>query len=107
MPFVSCHQRKALDEGGGGDEGIAFVECRKAVTKIGVSSGDGIGQRNEPTLAQLGQDGFPFRIAKPRLCQQFLFRDDGIVDGEACGIEKSVESSLVEILDEDVGIYED
>ena len=75
--------------------------------KIGVASSDGIGQRNEPTLAQLDQDGFPFSIAKPGLCQQFLFRDDGIVDGEAGGIEKSVESSLVEILDEDVGIYED
>ncbi len=26
VPFVSCHQRKVLDEGRGGDEGVTFFE---------------------------------------------------------------------------------
>lgn len=76
-------------------------------TKIGVSSGHGIGQRNEPASGQLDQNRLPFRIAEPRLGQQFLFRDDGIVEREPGGIEQRVESACVEIVDEDVGIYED
>ena len=43
----------------------------------------------------------------PGLRQQFLFRDDGIVDGESGGIEQSVKPACVEIIYEDVGIYED
>ena len=75
--------------------------------KIGVSSGNGIGQGNEPASGQLDQNRFPFRIAESGLAQQFFFRDDGIVDGESGGIEQSVKPACVEIIYEDVGIYED
>ena len=75
--------------------------------KIGVSSGNGIGQRNKPASGQLDQNRFTFRIAESGLAQQFPFCDDGIVNGESGGIEQNVKPACVEIVDEDVGVYED
>lgn len=107
VSFIAGHQGKPFDEGGGSNQGVALCEGRIAAAKIGVSGGYRTSEWDESTAGQFGQDGGAFAVAESGLGKQFFFGDDRVVDSEPTGIEQCVESTRVEIIDENVGVYED
>src|SRR3989441_1998159 len=104
---VARQQRQLLHQRRRGDQGIFLLEIRVPAAQGPVAPRDGGLQGNEPEPAQRLGDRSALGAAQALLREQLLPRDDRVVDAAARIAEEPAVSAGVEVVDQDVGVYED
>src|SRR2546425_972552 len=89
--------------------GVRLAARGEGAGRGGVAAGRGsdAGRKGERGGSRGGARPTGTRLPEPRLGEQFLLCYDRIIDGKARRVEQGTEPSGVEVVDEDVRVYED
>src|SRR6266536_5592169 len=107
MSPVPGQERQALLDRGGGDERILSLEPWRCRTNRRVTDRDHSGDGHEAKAPQLDVNGLPLRIRQPRLAQKFFAAHHRVVDLSTRRVKDVDKAAGVEVVDENVGVYED
>src|SRR3989442_600454 len=104
---VARQQRQPLHQRRRGDQGVFLLEIRVPAAQRPVTPRDGGPPANEPGPAQRLRDRSALGAAQALLREQLFPRDDRVVDAAARIVEEPAVSAGGEVVDQDVGVYED